>query len=128
MYCKVQEKHHLCHENYLYPRCSCAVAVRSGKDVFMIDVCDSKFLIHFPFCGDKVLKVIRANDKYYKVFFFFIFFVTRCKFMLMLIMNINFKKMTTISKFYFLEIHIRCIEMIAFHFDNIFLGNYANRD
>lgn len=68
MYCKVQEKHHLCHEDYLYPQCSCAVAVRSGKDVFIIDVCDSKFKIHFPSCDDQVLKVIKANDKYYKVF------------------------------------------------------------
>lgn len=50
------------------------VVVWLGKDVFMIDVCDLKFLIYFLFCGDKVLKVIRINDKYYKVFFFLYFF------------------------------------------------------
>lgn len=68
IFLKVQEKHHLCHERYTYPRCSCAVAVRSGKDVFMVDICNSKSIIHFPSCGDRVLKVIKTNDRYYKVF------------------------------------------------------------
>uniref|UniRef100_A0A8W8NV44 VWFD domain-containing protein n=1 Tax=Magallana gigas TaxID=29159 RepID=A0A8W8NV44_MAGGI len=64
---EVQEKHHLCYPAYSYPRCSCAVAVRSGKDVFMVDICNSKSIIHFPSCGDRVLKVIKTNDRYYKV-------------------------------------------------------------
>ena len=64
---KVQEKHHLCHPRYPYPRCSCAVAVRSGKDVFIVDICNSRTIINFASCGDKVLKVIKVNDRNYKV-------------------------------------------------------------
>lgn len=56
----------MCHPDIFYPRCSCAVAVRSGKDVFIVDICDKQF-IHFPSCGDGVLKVIKTNDKYFKV-------------------------------------------------------------
>ena len=69
LYCtlKVQEKHHLCYASYSYPRCSCAVAVRSGKDVFIVDICNSRTIINFPSCEDKVLKVIKVNDRYYKV-------------------------------------------------------------
>ena len=64
---KVQEKHHLCHPRYPYPRCSCAVAVRSGKDVFIVDICNAKTVINFPTCDDKILKVIKVDDRYYKV-------------------------------------------------------------
>lgn len=39
-----------------------------GKDVFMVDICNLKFIIYFLFCGDRVLKVIKINDRYYKVF------------------------------------------------------------
>lgn len=64
---KVQEKHHDCYTHRQDIKCSCAVAVRSGKDVFVIDVCNSKTVISFPSCEDKVLNVIKKNDKYYKV-------------------------------------------------------------
>ena len=64
---KVQEKHHLCHPSYSYPRCSCAVAVRSGKDIFTVDICNSRTIINFPLCEDKTLNVIKKNDRYYKV-------------------------------------------------------------
>nr|XP_034320141.1 uncharacterized protein LOC117687527 isoform X50 [Crassostrea gigas] len=64
---EVQERHHLCHPDRSYPRCSCAVAVSSGKDVFIVDICNKQPIIHFPSCGDGVLKVIKTNDKYYKV-------------------------------------------------------------
>lgn len=57
----------MCHPNHQYPRCSCAVAVRSGKDVFIIDICNSKSIIHFPSCDDGTLKVIKTDDRYYKV-------------------------------------------------------------
>lgn len=57
----------MCHPDYSYPRCSCAVAVRSGKDVFIVDICNIKPIIDFPSCGDGVLKVIKINDKYFKV-------------------------------------------------------------
>lgn len=65
---KVQERHHWCHPERSYPRCSCAVAVSSGKDVFIVDICNKQPIIHFPSCGDGVLKVIKTNDKYFKVF------------------------------------------------------------
>ncbi|XP_062578161.1 LOW QUALITY PROTEIN: uncharacterized protein LOC134240066 [Saccostrea cucullata] len=66
---EVQEKHHMCHPDYSYPRCTCAVAVRSGKDVFIVDICSTQTVINFPSCEDKVLKVIKATDKLYKVIF-----------------------------------------------------------
>lgn len=43
------------------------MAVRSGKDVFIVDICNKQHIIHFPSCGDGVLKVIKKNDRYYKV-------------------------------------------------------------
>lgn len=58
----------MCHPDISYPRCSCAVAVRSGKDVFIVDICNKQPIIHFSSCGDGVLKVIKTNDKYFKVF------------------------------------------------------------
>lgn len=67
---QVQTKHHLCDPNQGIPRCNCAVAVRSGKDVFLIDFCNSVTIINFPSCEDKVLKVIKTNDRYYKVIIF----------------------------------------------------------
>ena len=78
---KVQQKHHRCHRRYSYPRCSCAVAVRSGKDVFIVDICNYNAIINFPSCGDKVLKVIKVNDRNYKV-----------KLVFLLIGSIAFKK------------------------------------
>nr|XP_022310403.1 uncharacterized protein LOC111115834 isoform X2 [Crassostrea virginica] len=66
---EVQEKHHLCHPSYSYPRCSCAVAVRSGKDIFTVDICNSRTIINFPLCEDKTLNVIKKNDRYYKIIF-----------------------------------------------------------
>ncbi|XP_062603711.1 uncharacterized protein LOC134265508, partial [Saccostrea cucullata] len=66
---EVQEKHHMCHPARSYPRCTCAVAVRSGKDVFIVDICGTQTVINFPSCEDKVLKVIKATDKHYKVIF-----------------------------------------------------------
>lgn len=92
-YQKVQEKHHRCHQRYPYPRCSCAVAVRSGKDVFIVDICNSRAIINFPSCGDKVMKVIKVNDRNYKVKLFV------CKW-IMKLFNTNYVKtnslMTTI--------------------------------
>ncbi|XP_056007282.1 uncharacterized protein LOC125666050 [Ostrea edulis] len=64
---EVQVKHHLCHPSHTYPRCTCAVAVRSGRDIFTVDICSGNKLINFPLCEDKVLKVIRKNDKRYQV-------------------------------------------------------------
>ncbi|XP_061167273.1 uncharacterized protein LOC133176126 [Saccostrea echinata] len=66
---EVQEKHHKCYHAYNYPRCTCAVAVRSGKDVFIVDICNTQTIINFPTCEDKVLKVIKTSDKLYKVIF-----------------------------------------------------------
>lgn len=66
-YQKVQEKHHICSPGYSYPRCSCAVAVRSGRDIFVVDICNSRTVINFPSCEDKILNVIKKNDRYYKV-------------------------------------------------------------
>lgn len=43
------------------------MAVRSGKDVFIVDICNKQQIIHFPSCGDGILKVIIRNDKYYRV-------------------------------------------------------------
>lgn len=36
----------------------------------MVDICNFKLIIYFFFCGDRVLKVIKINDRYYKVLYF----------------------------------------------------------
>ncbi|XP_062607869.1 uncharacterized protein LOC134269673, partial [Saccostrea cucullata] len=64
---QVQVRHHKC----FYPnaRCICALAVRSGKDVFVFDACNGRYYINFPICDDKSLKVVKVTDRSYKIFF-----------------------------------------------------------
>lgn len=58
------------HENcWGRPRCVCAVAARSGQDVFTIDACYRRQYINFPICKENSLKVIKETDKVYKVDF-----------------------------------------------------------
>ncbi|KAL3861777.1 hypothetical protein ACJMK2_007798 [Sinanodonta woodiana] len=48
--------------------CACAVAVRAGGDLFMINICSKPRLITFVSCADSILQVTRINSNYYKVF------------------------------------------------------------
>ncbi|XP_062608125.1 von Willebrand factor D and EGF domain-containing protein-like, partial [Saccostrea cucullata] len=64
---QVQVRHHKCFNPNA--RCICAIAVRSGRDVFIFDACNGRQYINFPICDDKSLKVVRVTDKSYKIFF-----------------------------------------------------------
>nr|XP_022293342.1 von Willebrand factor D and EGF domain-containing protein-like [Crassostrea virginica] len=64
---EVQVKHRNCWGRR--PRCVCAVAVRAGQDVFVIDGCNGMQYINFPLCNENSLKVIKETDKVYKVYF-----------------------------------------------------------
>jgi hypothetical protein len=48
-------------------RCVCGLAARSGKDVLIIDACNTQHYMDFPVCEDSALKVIKEGDKAYKV-------------------------------------------------------------
>eukprot|EP00105_Crassostrea_gigas_P015202 XP_011432123.1 PREDICTED: von Willebrand factor D and EGF domain-containing protein [Crassostrea gigas] len=63
---EVQVRHGSC---WGRPRCVCAVAARSGQDVFTIDACNGSQYINFPICNDNALKVIKETDKVYKIIF-----------------------------------------------------------
>lgn len=45
----------------------CAVAARSGRDLFIIDVCNGREFIEFPLCDDKSLQVHRESELIYRV-------------------------------------------------------------
>uniref|UniRef100_K1QCJ6 Uncharacterized protein n=1 Tax=Magallana gigas TaxID=29159 RepID=K1QCJ6_MAGGI len=62
----VQVRHENC---WGRPRCVCAVAARSGQDVFTIDACYRRQYINFPICKENSLKVIKETDKVYKIIF-----------------------------------------------------------
>lgn len=64
---QVQVKHSNCWGRR--PRCVCAVAVRAGQDVFVIDGCNGMQYINFPLCNENSLKVIKETDRVYKVKF-----------------------------------------------------------
>lgn len=49
------------------PQCVCAVAARSGRDLFIIDVCNGREFIEFPLCDDKSLQVHRESELIYRV-------------------------------------------------------------
>lgn len=52
------------------PKCACAVAVRAGKDVFMINICGLIKFFGFTHCGEGgILQVVRINDYLYNVCF-----------------------------------------------------------
>ncbi|XP_065927240.1 von Willebrand factor D and EGF domain-containing protein isoform X2 [Magallana gigas] len=63
---EVQVRHENC---WGRPRCVCAVAARSGQDVFTIDACYRRQYINFPICKENSLKVIKETDKVYKIIF-----------------------------------------------------------
>ncbi|XP_048779375.2 von Willebrand factor D and EGF domain-containing protein-like isoform X2 [Ostrea edulis] len=63
---EVQVRHTSC---WKYPRCVCAVAARSGQDVFTINFCDQNRYINFPICRDHSMKVIKESDITYKIIF-----------------------------------------------------------
>ncbi|KAL3847607.1 hypothetical protein ACJMK2_018510 [Sinanodonta woodiana] len=48
--------------------CACAVAVRAGGDLFMINICSKPRLITFVSCAESILQVTQINPNLYKVF------------------------------------------------------------
>ncbi|KAK3609733.1 hypothetical protein CHS0354_011424 [Potamilus streckersoni] len=48
--------------------CACAVAVRAGGDLFMINICSTPRLISFVSCAESILQVTRMSPNLYKVF------------------------------------------------------------
>ncbi|KAK3084619.1 hypothetical protein FSP39_016411 [Pinctada imbricata] len=52
------------------PRCVCAIGIRAGNDLFVIDRCPSRrLLIGFKSCGDNVLDARKITEFQYKVYF-----------------------------------------------------------
>ncbi|XP_062574323.1 von Willebrand factor D and EGF domain-containing protein-like, partial [Saccostrea cucullata] len=64
---EVQTRHEKCHAKYPFPQCTCAVSIQSGKDVFMIDICENNNFMDFLICQDNVIEVYKITDKNYKV-------------------------------------------------------------
>ncbi|KAK3609720.1 hypothetical protein CHS0354_011411 [Potamilus streckersoni] len=48
--------------------CACAVAVRGGGDIFLIDLCRSPVLINHVSCKDNILNVRQINAYSYKIY------------------------------------------------------------
>ncbi|KAL5006713.1 hypothetical protein ScPMuIL_015519 [Solemya velum] len=66
---EVQVKTHSCLENGGRPYCVCGVAVRAGRDVFLVDFCDSRPVIEVVSCEDNVLSIREVpSDNSYKIF------------------------------------------------------------
>lgn len=61
---KAQVRHGSCWGD---PQCICAIAARSGLDVFIIDFCHEREFIDFPRCDDHSLQVLRDEDLTYRV-------------------------------------------------------------
>lgn len=49
------------------PKCSCAIVIRAGADVFLINHCDNKHFTGFLSAVDKLIKVYERDDTRYKV-------------------------------------------------------------
>ncbi|XP_052799670.1 von Willebrand factor D and EGF domain-containing protein-like [Mya arenaria] len=63
---EVQQKTKLCNNDRA--TCACGVAVRAGKDVFMINRCGSIHYIDFVHCGEGgILDVLEINSEKYRV-------------------------------------------------------------
>ncbi|XP_060570056.1 uncharacterized protein LOC132728427 [Ruditapes philippinarum] len=64
---EVQEQTKICNRGWA--TCACGVAIRAGKDVFMINRCGSISYLGFTKCEDGgILQVVRINDYRYNVF------------------------------------------------------------
>jgi hypothetical protein len=65
---KVQERTKYCFGGGRGPVCACAVAVRAGADVFMINRCGTINFLDFVSCDDGgIIQVEKLNDATYKV-------------------------------------------------------------
>ncbi|WAR02992.1 ZAN-like protein, partial [Mya arenaria] len=63
---RVQQKTKPCNRNYAM--CACGVAVRAGKDVFMINRCGAIHFIDFVHCGEGgILDVLEVNSEKYRI-------------------------------------------------------------
>ncbi|XP_060556762.1 von Willebrand factor D and EGF domain-containing protein-like, partial [Ruditapes philippinarum] len=66
---EVQQTIKQCDYGWEIAKCTCAVGIKAGQDVFMINRCGSPTLFAFTQCGDGgILDVQRVNDLLYRVF------------------------------------------------------------
>lgn len=49
--------------------CNCAVAAKSGQDIYIITTCNGNLAFEYKACGDKQLKVKSFKSRKYKIFF-----------------------------------------------------------
>ena len=47
--------------------CNCGVAIRAGRDVFVVSTCDNQIQIGYTQCDDAVLVVKKETDLTYSV-------------------------------------------------------------
>lgn len=64
---QIQHKIAFCTDNTSVAKCNCGVAVRAGRDVYVIDVCDRYIDIGYKRCGDQALTVKKDSDFTYTV-------------------------------------------------------------
>lgn len=67
LHCQVQHKISHCTDASSKAKCNCGVAVRAGRDVYVINVCDRFLDIGYRHCGDDALTVKKDNDFTYTV-------------------------------------------------------------
>ncbi|KAL4239801.1 scavenger receptor [Mactra antiquata] len=65
---EVQHKISHCTDPSNKAKCNCGVAVRAGRDVYVINVCDNFLDIGYRQCGDNALTVKKDNDFTYTVY------------------------------------------------------------
>ncbi|XP_053396430.1 von Willebrand factor D and EGF domain-containing protein-like [Mercenaria mercenaria] len=63
---EVQHKIIPCYKNARV-KCNCGVAVRAGKDIYVIDVCNGSLKIGYKLCSNGVLRTMKENDFTYTI-------------------------------------------------------------
>jgi hypothetical protein len=71
---KIQIQHKIapCTGDDQSAQCNCGLAVRAGRDVYVINVCDNSLVIGLTHCGDEALTIKKENDFTYTVSFSFV--------------------------------------------------------
>ncbi|KAH3872712.1 hypothetical protein DPMN_035933 [Dreissena polymorpha] len=67
---QVQHRIANCTDGKSLAKCNCGVAVRAGRDVYVINVCNGYIDIGYRQCWDKALTVKKENDYTYTVYKF----------------------------------------------------------
>ncbi|WAQ95362.1 VWDE-like protein, partial [Mya arenaria] len=64
----IQHKIAYCTSSNNPAKCNCGLAVRAGRDVYVINVCNGYIDIGYKQCWDKALTVKKENDFTYTIF------------------------------------------------------------